>query len=89
MTLKRIAIVLLMLMVVLLAGTGATIVWLMNTDLKPLAEKYASESIGRPVTLEPPTRQGHILRSMRLANTVISFSACRSPRCLATTMPRR
>jgi len=54
-TLKGIAIVLLVLMVVLLAGTGATIVWLMNADLKPLAEKYASESIGRPVTLESLT----------------------------------
>ena len=55
MTLKRIAIVLLALMVVLLAGTGATIVWLMNADLKPLAEKYASEAAGRPATLESLT----------------------------------
>jgi uncharacterized protein involved in outer membrane biogenesis len=54
-TLKRIAIVLLVLLVVLLAGTGAAIVWFLNADLKPLAEKYASEAIGRPVTLDSLT----------------------------------
>jgi uncharacterized protein involved in outer membrane biogenesis len=54
-TLKRIVIVLLVLLVVLLAGTGATIVWLMNADLKPLAEKYASAAIGWPVTLDSLT----------------------------------
>ncbi|MEJ0069078.1 MAG: AsmA family protein [Pseudomonadota bacterium] len=43
-------IVLGLLAAVLLLGSGA-VVWLATTDLRALAERYASEALGRPVTI--------------------------------------
>ena len=55
MTLKRIAIVLVVLLVVVVAAAGATVAWFMTANLKPLAEKYASQLLGQPVIMDSLT----------------------------------
>ena len=55
MTLKRVAVLLLVLIVVLVIAAACGIGWLMMGNLKPIAEDYASELIGRPVTLDSLT----------------------------------
>ena len=54
-TLKRIAVSLLVLIVVLVMLAADGIGWLMLGNLKPIAEDYATELLGRPVTLESLT----------------------------------
>lgn len=54
-SLKRIAIVLVVVLVVVVAAAGATVAWFMTANLKPLAESYASELLGRPVTIDSLT----------------------------------
>ncbi|HEY2892450.1 MAG TPA: AsmA family protein [Dongiaceae bacterium] len=52
MTLRRIAVSLLVLIALLVIAAAGGIGWLMLGNLKPIAEDYATELLGRPVTLE-------------------------------------
>ncbi len=55
MTLKRIAIALGILLVIVLVAAGGGIAWLLTANLKPIVEDYASEAFGRPVTFDSLT----------------------------------
>src|SRR5690348_3573795 len=48
---RRVALVLVALLVLVLLAAGGSILWLTRADLRPVLERHASASLGRQVTI--------------------------------------